>query len=68
MVYLHYTGLGDLERERDWEWNKWVLIYYAEMFSLAQDRERDQDPLFPFVPVPLPRPPVFPVPFSVNKP
>ena len=28
---------------------QWVLMYYSEMFTLIQDRERNQDPLFPIV-------------------
>ena len=38
------------------------------MFTLVQDRERDQDPLFPIVQVPFPVPPQVPVWFSVNNP
>ena len=44
----------------------WVLIYCAEMFTVVRDR--DQDPLFPIVPVPFPVPFFVPVPCSVNEP
>ena len=42
--------------------NKWVLIYHEEMFTLVQDRDKDQDPIFPIVLVPFLVLVPFPVP------
>ena len=36
------------------------------MFTLVRDRNRDQDPLFPIVPVPFVVPPLVAVSYSVN--
>ena len=38
--------------------DQWVLIYYTEMVTLVQDRERDQNPLFPGVLAQFPVPPL----------
>ena len=54
--YIHTAR--DWDRERDWD--QCVPVYEAEIFPFVQDRDRDQDPLFPIVPIP--------VPSSVNEP
>ena len=51
IVYSHCTGPGlgiDLEQDQD----QWVLIYYAEEFTLVRDR--DQYSLFTVMPVLFP--------------
>ena len=30
-------------------WDQWILIISTEMFTLVQDRKRNQNPLFPIV-------------------
>ena len=47
---------------------KWKVPYAVEMFTLVGDRNRDQDPLFPIVPVPFSVPPTVLFPYNVNKP
>ena len=39
---------------REREWDQWVPISYAEMFTLVRDSYWYQDPLFPMVPCHLP--------------
>ena len=68
-LWLIYTARErDRYRVREREQNQWVLIYHEEMFTLIQDRDKDQDPLFPIVLVPFPVPVLLSVPCSVNKP
>ena len=49
---LHRNGIRTGNRE--WNWHQWVLVYCTELFTLARDRERDQDPSFPTVLVHFP--------------
>ena len=61
-IHFKITGPGTgQDQERD----LWVLINYAEMFTLVKDGDREWNPLFPIVPVPFLVP--VPVPCSVNE-
>ena len=57
---LHGTRTGNGTRI-----NRSNIVYYAEMFTVVRDRDRDQDPLFPFMPAQFPVP--VPAKYSVNK-
>ena len=64
-------NLSHTARERDRyrtrNQDQWVPICHAKMFTLVQDRNRDQDPLFPIVPLLFPVPVPVPVLSSVIK-
>ena len=53
LVTLHGNGIGT--------GTKWEVQHAVEMFTLVEDRDGDQDLLFPIVPVPFPT--SAPVPF-----
>ena len=59
---LHGTGTGTGTRIQ------WVILNYAEVFTLLWDRDRDLKPLCPIVPIPFPVPVPVPVPGSVYIP
>ena len=54
--YIHTERDRDWDRGRERTQDRWVLIYDAEMFPMVWDRDRDQDLLFPILPVPFPVP------------
>ena len=49
--YIHTAQDQDWKRDREWDQDRWVLIYDAEMFTLVRDRDIDQDLWFLIVPV-----------------
>ena len=59
---LHGTGTGTGTGIQ------WVILNYAEVFTLLRDRDRDLKPLCPIVPIPFPVPVPVPVPGSVYIP
>ena len=65
--------LWHIHTARDRDQNQWVVIYFSKMFTLVRNNDRNQNPLFPIVPVSFPLPVVVPiavpvpVPRSVNK-
>ena len=44
--FIHTTRDRERSWWREWDWHQWVLIYCTVMFTLIQEKERDQDPLF----------------------
>ena len=50
--YIHTAQKWDWARDRHRD--QWVLTYYTGIFQLVQERDRDQDSLFPIVPALLP--------------
>ena len=59
---LHGTGTGTGTGIQ------WVILNYAEVFTLLRDRDRDLKPLCPIVPIPFPVPVPVPIPGSVYIP
>ena len=57
--YFHTPLEEDRKRDRDLEEDQWILVCYAEMFTLIWDRDRNQEQLFPVVSVAVPGPPQF---------
>ena len=46
---IHTARELDQGRYREQDWEQWSLINCTEVLTLVQDRERNQDPLFPIV-------------------
>ena len=57
----HPNGLVTLHGNGNGIGTKWEVQYAVEMFTLVEDRDGDQDLLFPIVPVRFPT--LAPVPF-----
>ena len=56
-LWFNHTGcLQHQDRDRDWDMDEWVVLFYVEPFTPHPNRDRAWYLLFPIVLVPVPFP------------